>query len=116
MKVHERFADRGDMLSDLATHFVVHCPECNGKALVEPFADSWRLKCTKCFHVEEPRHWYRSATVYTSVKCRECHEPIRRSTDYSGQWEKIKLKCDHCGDECEYDAHVTFHQMHNGLI
>ena len=111
-----RFADTGEALSDLATHFVVHCPKCDGKASVDPFKDTWRLKCSKCYHVEEPGTWHGSATAYASVKCRECNETIRGSTEYSGQWNKIRLKCDHCGDEYEYDAKVTFHHMHNGLM
>lgn len=116
MRLNERFADKGDALSDLATHFIVHCPKCEVKAMVDPYRDTWRLKCTNCFHVEEPGQWYGSATAYASVKCRECNEPIRRSTDFNGRWNKIKLKCDNCGDECEYDAHVTYHHMHNGLM
>ncbi len=111
-----RMADTSASLSDVATHFIVHCPKCDGKALVDPHEKSWRLRCTKCFHVEQPGHWYGDMTAYASVKCRECHEPIRRSAPSDGEWKKIKMVCDNCGDVCEYEAHVSRHLMHEGLM
>ncbi len=111
-----RFADTGDSLHDMATHFVVHCPKCEGKALVQPYEDSWRLTCTSCFHVERPGHWYGHMTAYLSVKCRECRNPITRHAIVNGQWSKLKVKCDQCGDECEYEAQITRHRIKDGLM
>lgn len=111
-----RFVDTGVSLSDMATHFVVHCPKCQGKALINPYEGSWRLTCTKCHHVESPGHWHGSMNAYVSVKCRECRHQLTRSAVVTGQWNKLKLKCDQCGDECEYEAHLTRHQKHEGLM
>ncbi len=47
-----RFADPGFSLGEIATHFVVHCPKCNGKALIVPQNQYHRLTCTQCFHVD----------------------------------------------------------------
>jgi len=116
MSDQERFADPGTTLHDMATHFVVHCPRCDGKALINPHEDSWRLTCTSCFHVERPGHWYGSMTAYVSVKCRECRNQLTGSAEVNGQWNKLKLKCANCGDECEYEAHLSRHSKHNGLM
>lgn len=116
MSDHDRFADPGVSLGDLATHFVVHCPKCGGKALINPQGDSFRLTCTNCFHVEIPGHWYGAMTAYASVKCRECNHPLMRRATVDGKWKKLKMKCDQCGDECEYDAHLSRHPKHNGLM
>jgi hypothetical protein len=116
MNVPERFADTGKALTDVATHFVVHCPKCEGKALVDPDGKSWTLKCTSCFHVESPGRWYGSMTAYASVKCRECNAPMRRSSSSSGEWKKIRMKCDQCGDVCEYEAHLFRLPLHDGLM
>jgi hypothetical protein len=116
MSEQDRFADPGTILSDLATHFVVHCPKCNGKALINPHEEGWRLTCTSCFHVEKPGHWYGRMTAYVSVKCRECRHPITRSAEVDGQWKKLKLICDQCGDECEYEAQLSKHALHHGLM
>ena len=116
MSDQDRFADPGTILSQLATHFIVHCPKCNGKALINPQEDTWRLTCTACFYVEKPGHWYGSMTAYVSVKCRECRNLLTRSASVDGQWKKLKIKCDQCGDECEYEAHLSKHAMHNGLM
>ncbi len=116
MSDQKRFVDPGTHLSDLATHFVVCCPKCKGRALINPYENTWRLACTKCFHVEEPGHWYGHLTAYVSVKCRECHHPLTRNTAVDGQWKKLKLKCPHCGDETEYTAHLSRHSMHHGLM
>jgi len=116
LKTDERFADPGIGLSELATHFVVHCPKCDGKAQVFPFEDNWRLTCSKCFHVELAGHWYGSIAAYVSVKCRECNEPMSRRAEVDGQWAKLKMKCEHCGDTCEYEAKLSRHFMHHGLM
>ena len=116
MSDHDRFADPGTTLHDMATHFVVHCPKCDGKALINPYEDSWRLTCTSCFHVDRPGHWYGIMTAFVSVKCRECRNQLTRSAEVDGQWPKLKLKCDQCGDECEYDAHLSKHSKHHGLM
>ncbi len=116
MSDQDRFADPGTTLHDMATHFVVHCPKCDGKALINPYEDSWRLTCTSCFHVERPGHWYGSITAYVSVKCRECRHPLTRTAEVDGQWNKLKLICDQCGDECEYEATLSRHSKHNGLM
>ena len=116
MSDHDRFADPGTTLHDMATHFVVHCPKCDGKALINPYEDSWRLTCTSCFHVDRPGHWYGIMTAFVSVKCRECRNQLTRSAEVDGQWHKLKLKCDQCGDECEYDAHLSKHSKHHGLM
>lgn len=116
MSDQDRFADPGTTLHDMATHFVVHCSKCDGKALINLYEDSWRLTCTSCFHVERPGHWYGSMTAYVSVKCRECRHQLTRSAEVDGQWNKLKLKCDQCGDECEYEAHLSKHAKHNGLM
>lgn len=111
-----RFADTGHALSDLATHFVVQCPRCQKKAWVRPHENTWRLTCTACFHVEEPGHWYGAMTAYVSVKCRECRTQLTRSAPVTGQWKKLKMKCENCGDECEYEAHLSRHPKHDGLM
>lgn len=112
----DRFADPGTILSELATHFVVHCPKCEGKALIKPFEKTWRMTCTKCHHVEPSGHWYGALTAYVNVKCRECRQPLSRSASVTGQWSKLKMKCDHCGDECEYEAHLSRQLMKDGLM
>jgi ribosomal protein S27E len=111
-----RFTDTGEALADLATHFIVQCPKCGHKAWVRPYRETWRLTCTACFHVEEPGHWYGAMTAYVSVKCRECRNPLTRSAPVDGTWKKLKMKCDKCGDECEYEAHLSRHWKHNGLM
>jgi len=111
-----RFADPGTRLDELATHFVVHCPKCDGKALINPFEDSWRLTCTLCFHVERSGHWYGKMTAYVSVKCRVCRNQLTRKTEVDGQWNKLKMKCDQCGDECEYEAHLSKQLVDDGLM
>lgn len=116
MKPEDRFADPGVSLYELATHFIVHCPKCDGKAQVLPFNETWKLTCSKCFHVELPGHWYGALTAYVSVKCRECHQPISRSAEVNGEWAKLKVKCGECGDECEYEAKLSRHYMHHGLM
>ena len=112
---NERFADPGISTHELATHFVVHCPKCDSKAHVGP-APQHRLLCTKCFHNEMPGHWYGAVTAYVSVKCRECHAPIRHSAPWNGQWKKLGTICGECGDKCEYEAQITRHPVSNGLI
>lgn len=111
-----RFTDTGASLQDYATHFVVHCPICNGKALIRPHEASWRLTCTQCHHVEMQGHWYGTTTAYVKVKCRECGEVLTRSAEVSGQWSKLMMKCPSCSDTCEYEAHITHHQMHDGWM
>lgn len=116
MKSNDRFADPGLGLSELATHFIVHCPKCEGKAHVLPRDDSWKLTCSKCFHVELPGHWYGALTAFVSVKCRECNHLLTRSAEVNGEWSKLKMKCDECGDECEYEAKLSRHYLHHGLM
>lgn len=124
MKENERFADTGAALYDLATHFVVHCPKCRGKALVNPTGvktgqsgkNAHRLTCTACFHVEQEGHWYGASTAYVSVKCRVCHAPLQRSAEWDGKWKKLAMHCDACGDDCEYEAHISRHHYHEGLM
>ena len=111
-----RFADTGATLHDYATHFVVHCPKCGGKALIQPYQESWRLTCTNCHFVEKSGHWYGSITAYVNVKCRECRQQLTRTAKVSGEWKKLMMKCDHCGDEFEYDAHLTHHPTHEGWM
>lgn len=109
----ERFADPGLTTYELATHFVVHCPRCQGKALIHP---DQHLTCTACFYVEQPGHWYGAMTASVAVKCRECHAPIRRTAPSDGQWQKLSTRCDACGDTCEYAAHLSKFPMHQGLM
>jgi hypothetical protein len=105
MKNNIRFADTGVALYELTTHFVVHCPKCDGKALVKSKAEGQKLVCTKCFHVEEPhQHFYGR------------HSPIRRDADWDGKWKKLKTECDNCGDVCEYEAKIQHHYLHNGRM
>lgn len=116
MEDNLRFADTGDSLLDMATHFIVACPKCNGRAEVIPHLNTWRLKCSKCFHVEEPGHWYGAMTAYVNVKCRECRQQIIRKAVIHTQTTKLHVKCENCGDECLYDASITKHPMHHGLM
>lgn len=116
MKGNERFADTGAVLSDFATHFIVKCPKCEKKALIKKQKNNWRLNCIMCHHVEHPGHWYGSMTAIASVKCRECHNPISRSASSTGEWNKLKLKCDQCGDECEYEAHLSKDLLYKGMM
>lgn len=121
----QRFADTGTELGDFATHFVVHCPKCTGKAHVNPVGGNfpkhgnfqgveWRLVCTACFHVEKPGRWYGAATAFVSVKCRECNASLQRSAPWDGQWQKLAMHCNECGDDCEYEAHISKHFFHEG--
>ena len=112
----KRFADPGLTLYDLATHFVVHCPKCQGKALVASKENGQKLTCTNCFHVEKPGHWYGAHTAYVSVKCRECHAQITHSAPWNGVWKKLGTRCPECDDVCEYEAHISRHYMHKGLM
>ena len=116
MKTNNRFADTGEALTDVATHFIVSCPECDGKAIIEKSKDQWNLKCTSCFHGEKPGHWHGGMIVFASVKCRECNTPIHRSAPTNRQWKKIMLRCNSCGDECEYEAHLSTLPVHDGLM
>ena len=116
MNSNERFADPGTRLDELATHFVVHCPKCQHKALINAFENSWRLTCTSCFHVERSGHWYGKMTAYVSVKCRVCRNQLTRRAEVDGQWNKLKMKCDQCGDECEYEAHLSKPLMEGGMM
>lgn len=111
-----RFADPGVSFYELATHYVVHCPRCVGKAFVKPRSEGEKLVCTACFHTEAPGRWYGAATAFVSVKCRECHAPLRRSAPWDGKWKKLAMHCERCGDDCEYDAHVSYHPMHEGRM
>lgn len=110
-KDQSRFSDAGDTLADFADHFVVHCPKCNAKAHIN--ADK-RLTCPACFHVEEAGHWYGAATAAVQVKCRDCHNQLFRSAPWDGQWKKLALHCDQCGDSCEYEASITRHYFDKG--
>jgi hypothetical protein len=112
----DRYSDPGIALFDLATHFVVECPKCSGKAFIKTREEGYQLVCTTCFHTELPGHWYGAATAYVSVKCRECHQPLQRSAPWNGLWKKLAMHCVHCGDDCEYEAHITRHTRHNGLM
>ena len=116
MSGHERFADTGDSLHDLATHFIVHCPKCDGRANVLPHEGTWRLACEKCFHVEKPGHWYGRMTAYVSVKCRECHQRITRTAEADQRVPTLTVRCELCGDECAYEATFSKHHMHKGLM
>jgi hypothetical protein len=116
MEDPNRFADTGDSLSDLATHFVVHCPKCDGRANVLPFEGSWRLTCEKCFHTEKPGHWYGTMTAYVSVKCRNCHQRIVRRAVADQRFTTLMVKCEHCGDECAYEATFSKSFIQDGLM
>ncbi len=121
MNSADRFADPGTALTDLATHFVVHCPKCAGKALVNPIKGEGphvqhRLACAACFHVEQPGHWYGAMTAFVAVKCRECHASLRRSAPWDGQWKKLMIHCEQCGDDCAYEAQLSRHTHHEGRI
>lgn len=111
MRTDYRFSDPGDTLSDFADHFVVHCPKCDAKAHIDA---RQRLVCTACFHVEEAGHWYGAATATVQVKCRECHHPLSRSAPWDGQWKKLTMRCEQCGDTCEYEAGITRHYFNQG--
>ncbi len=112
----ERFADTGVALADMATHFIVHCPKCDGRANILPHEGSWRLTCEKCFHVEKPGHWYGSMTAYVSVKCRQCHQRITRSAEADQRFTTLMVTCEHCGDACAYEATFTKHHLHKGMM
>ncbi|MDZ4705084.1 MAG: hypothetical protein SH848_14210 [Saprospiraceae bacterium] len=51
-----------------------------------------------------------------SVKCRECHAQLRRSAPWNGQWQKLAMRCENCGDTCEYEASITQHHLHQGRM
>lgn len=109
--MEDRFADTGSELRDFATHFVAHCPKCQGKAHISP---QGRLTCTACFHVELPGRWYGAATAVVQVKCRECHAPISRTGPWDERWKKLAVRCERCGDNCEYEASITKHPYRDG--
>ena len=117
----ERFADRGVALGDLATYFVVHCPKCQKKAQINPTTApaskaDFRLICPDCFHVESAGHWYGAATAHVSVKCRECYQPLSRSTPWNGIWKKLAMHCTNCGDNCEYEASISYGYFHENRM
>lgn len=116
MNDHHRFTDTGDSLRDMATHFIVHCPKCDGRANILPHDGSWRLACEKCFHVEKQGHWYGSMTAYVSVKCRECRHLITRRAEADPRFTTLMVTCEHCGDKCAYEATISKHPIHNGLM
>lgn len=111
-----RFADTGEQLYQISTHFVVECPVCSGKALVNKHNDQWRLTCSACFHVEHEGKWYGDSTATVSVKCRDCYTAIFRQAPYKGEWKKLKTECPKCGDICEYDASISNHYRNNGQM
>lgn len=111
--IMERYSDPNTHLSHYATHFFVHCPKCDGRAFINSES---RLTCTACFHVEQPTHWYGAATAYVAVKCRECHHQLSRSAPWNGQWKKLAMHCEKCGDDCEYEASISKHHLHQGRM
>lgn len=111
-----RYADTGITTSELGTHFVVHCPKCSGKSLVNTWEEGHKLVCTACFHVEMPGHWYGEMRAFVAVKCRECHAPLHRDAKTDGIWKKLAVHCDQCGDDCEYEAHISKYPRNNGQV
>jgi hypothetical protein len=66
--------------------------------------------------VEDEGQWYGHLTAYVSVKCRECHQKITRHAEVDGRFSKLKVTCEHCGDSCMYDATLSRHYLHDGLM
>ena len=108
-----RHPDSGASTSDFAKEFLVYCPKCDGKALVN---SQGRLQCLSCYHVEEKGHWYGAATAVVQVKCRECHAPIFKKAEWDGRWEKLMAHCEKCGDDCYYDAAISKQYWRDGKI
>lgn len=108
-----RYADTNISLFELAQHYVVHCPRCQGKALINT---QRQLMCTACHHTEKPGHWYGEATASVRVKCRECHQLLARTAPWKGPWKKLRMKCEHCGDVCEYEASISVTSRSHGLV
>lgn len=111
--IPNRHPDTGATTSDFAKEYLVHCPKCEGKALINT---QGRLQCLACFHVEEKGHWYGAATAVVQVKCRECHTAITRKAEWDGRWEKLMVHCEKCGDDCYYDAVIHRHFWHEGKM
>lgn len=107
-----RFADSGAVLSDFNTHFEVHCPECHGKALVNP---NKRLTCLSCFKTEAEGRWYGGATAYIRLKCLECHTQVRKTEDWKGQYHPSDSACKTCGQICLREEIILYHTSHKGL-
>lgn len=111
-----RFADTGQELYNIATHYIVECPKCEKKAWIRKHGDSWRLNCTSCFYVEDEGRWYGDMTATVSVKCRECYTSIFRQAPLTNEWKKLKTECPKCGDVCEYEASISKHLSNNGQM
>lgn len=112
--MNSRFADAGHSLADFSTHFLVHCPRCQGRALVR--AGDHRLVCTVCHHSETPGRWYGAWRLTVSRRCTVCGQPGRRSLETSRLQAKLSLRCDDCGDEREYRASASQLHWHEGRV
>ncbi|MBK8703313.1 MAG: hypothetical protein IPN33_06595 [Saprospiraceae bacterium] len=105
MSDSRRFADSGATLGDFEKHFVVHCPRCEGKALVR--ADDHRLTCLACFHTENPGRWYGTVRLVVRRRCPECGRQGMSVFETDRIVPQISVKCDNCGDERNYATSVT---------
>ncbi len=101
-------------MTDFAGHFLVHCPKCDGRALVR--AGDHRLLCTSCHHSEMPGHWYGAWRLSTSRHCTVCGHQERRSIITDRFREKLPMRCAECGDEREYTAHSSHVLTDKGLV
>lgn len=105
MSDSRRFADSGATLDDFATHFVVYCPKCEGKALVR--AEDHRLNCLNCFIAEAPGKWYGTVRLVVRRKCPECGQKGIKLFETDRIMPQLFVKCDNCGDGRNFDAEVT---------
>lgn len=114
MSTDSRFTDQGLTLTDFAGHFLVHCPKCEGRALVRP--GDQRLVCTACHYTEVPGRWYGAWRLSVSRRCTVCGQHAQRSVEAGQYREKLTLRCEECGDEREYRANGTHLFQNKGLI
>ncbi len=97
-----RFSDSGATLGDFATHFAVHCPKCDGKALIR--AVDHRLNCLNCFHAEPPNSWYGAVRLVVRRKCPECGKQGMKLLETDRITPQLFVRCEYCGDERNFDA------------
>ena len=105
MSTH-RFKDQNYLLYDFEDNIYVHCPQCNGKAIVrkdnpKDFVSERTLSCSKCFYSIKGKALLLSLDLHKN--CLQCDGAIDIIIPQVNERKKsINIKCPHCG------CHQTF--------
>lgn len=102
-----RFEDNGLFLGELASHFLVGCPQCQNCALVRPIGDRYpskaRVTCGACGLAQEQAFrfadWHGPVVVTIGQKCDRCGTWLRRPPkilDQSPPKHHSKMNCPGC--------------------